>query len=902
MVLAFQLSVIGAFLLIIAGAGLFVYLNHELSDAIDTVVAYQGQGPGGTPRVYDRYGTLLFEITTVEKRRWLTYGEMPEVIKQATVAVEDDTYWTNYGFDPAAIGAAFWRNYRQQENRPVGASTITQQLVRFIAFDYEERIATSYERKAREVFLAAILTQRRSKEDILTMYLNEIYYGNLAYGIEAAAQTYFGKPAADLSLAEAAFLAGLPQAPADLDPYRNLVGALERQRFILELMRDDGLIDDLTYEVTIREEIALAPPVTPNEAAGEQTILAPHFVLYVQQELEARYGPDAITRGGWQITTTLDLRLQQLAESAAREWVAQRIRAHDVNNAAVIILKPGTGEILTMVGSLDYFNEGIDGQVNVALQPRQPGSSIKPITYAAAMERGWTTGDVIWDVPILLDLGGGEKMRPVNYDNRYHGPLLLRDALANSYNIPPIQLIRDIGVETFIGTARRMGVDSLRQPPGYYGLALTLGGGEVPLLEMTHAYATLATGGQRPQLSGVLRIEDSRGRTVFDAEARRVPPVNAISQQIAYIITDILDDDAARRPAMGYGNALELPFPAAAKTGTTNDYRDNWTLGYTPGVVIGVWLGNTDGHPMINSSGLVGAAPLWRTLMLAIHDDPRLYQSLYVNGKAPAQEFIMPRNIEEKSVCLPQGTGGATCSATRSELFIVGGPTTALNRLGYMPDKFAMPGAWQLTVLPFDGVVQQTALDDGTLPPAPGWCVVSPVMAPEGAATRLFLPIPPFYPDEVRARVWAQGTGYQMAPPTTCRSGLARAGGAGGGSSGGGTTAGSTGGGAATGSGSTARITSPTPGQTVSSSIAIVGSAQFDPAAVQYYKLEIGRGATPTEWTTFGTTHSQPVAGGVLETLQAGALSPGEYVIRLVLVENDGNFAPPFTVRINVAP
>ena len=255
----------------------------------------------------------------------------------------------------------------------------------------------------------------------------------------------------------------------------------------------------------------------------------------------------------------------------------------------------------------------------------------------------------------MLDLGGGAMMRPNNYDNRYHGPVLLRDALANSYNIPPVQLTRDIGIDAMIATARRMGVQSLQEQPGYYGLSLTLGGGEVPLLEMTQAYATLANGGRRPQLTSVLHIEDGRGRVVFDQARRAVPAVNAVSPQIAYIITDILDDDAARAPAMGRGNALELPFPAAAKTGTTNDFRDNWTLGYTPGVVVGIWVGNTDGHPMINSSGLRGAAPLWQRIMREIYANEDMVQSLWVNRSAAANGFIQPQaNKRHDSSAYPQ--------------------------------------------------------------------------------------------------------------------------------------------------------------------------------------------------------------------------------------------------------
>ena len=751
----------------------YVYFSDQLSDAIDQVVAYQGTGIGGTPRFYDRNGNLLFELTTVEKRRWLTYTEIPEEVVNATVTVEDDTFWTNPGFDPAAIGAAVLGNYRNQGSRPVGASTITQQLVRHIAFSYEERVGVSYERKLREIFLAYIMTQQRDKKEILQMYLNEIYYGNLAYGIEAAAQTYFGKSATELNLGEAAFLAGLPQSPIELDPYNNFESAKARQELILDLMLDDGTIDYIMAEVAKGTPLRIQPLITANEQAASAVLEAPHFVLYVQQELERRYGAEAIMRGGWQITTSLDLDMQRMAEEAARNWIARRAGPHDVDNASIVILKPSSGEILTMVGSLDYFNDGISGQVNVALMPRQPGSSIKPITYAAAMERGWSTADVLWDVPIKLDLGGGQEMVPVNYDGRFHGPVLFRDALANSYNIPPIQLLRDVGITNFIMTARKMGVESLKEPSGYYGLAITLGGGEVTLLEMSRAYATFANMGQRPKLTSILRITDSRGNVIFDALQKPIPPANAIDPGIAYVITDILDDDAARWPAMGRGNDLELAFPVAAKTGTTNDFRDNWTLGYTPGVVAGVWVGNTDGHPMIDSSGLRGAAPLWRYVMEQIYATPEFLNTLMVDGQYPSTEFVSPGGVEERDVCLPQGPGGTRCSASRTDLFVVGQPTHGIARIGYNPDVTTNPGAWTLTTESLPSEAGQRIwenspeLNDGTKPPAPTICVVNGRSAEENIA-RLYLSIPPFYPDEVRARVWAQGTGYRMAPPTVC--------------------------------------------------------------------------------------------------------------------------------------
>ncbi len=773
-ILLVQLSLLGLLLGILTFVGAYIYFSNELSGSINQVLAYRGTGVGGTPRYFDRNGELLFELTTTEKRLWLSYAEIPRTVIDATVSVEDDTFWTNYGFNPAAIGAAVLSNYRNQDGRPVGASTITQQLVRHIAFTYEERVSVSYERKLRELFLAFIMTQQRSKEAIIQMYLNEIYYGNLAYGIEAAAQTYFGKPAQELTLSEAAFLAGLPQAPLDWDPYTNFEAAKARQEFILDLMVDDGVITSLDAAIAKGVSLRIVPRMTANEAAGNATLEAAHFVLYVQNQLERLYGPDAIALGGWQITTSLDLNIHTMAETAAREQVAARAAAHNVSNASVVILKPGTGEILAMVGSLDYFDASIDGQVNVALSPRQPGSSIKPITYATALQRGWSTADVLWDVPIELDLGDGEKMVPTNYDGYYRGPILFRDALANSYNIPPLQLLRDVGVPNFVATARSMGIESLREPPGFYGLALTLGGGEVPLLEMTHAFATLANQGQKPRLTSVLKITDSRGNVIFDAQQNQLPAVNALDARIAYIITDILDDDQARVAAMGHNNPLALPFPAAVKTGTTDDFRDNWVIGYTPGVVVGIWMGNADGRPMVNSSGLQTAAPLWNNLMQTIHNDPEMMQSLWVNGRPPATGFIQPQGIELRPICHPSGTGGSRCTAVRNDWFIIGAPIHGNARISYNPNMGENLGAWTLATMPLPAdegqriLDAQPALSNGSKIPRPTECVINTTRPPEGAAVRLYLPVPPFYPDEVKARQWAQSSGYRMAPAAVC--------------------------------------------------------------------------------------------------------------------------------------
>jgi membrane peptidoglycan carboxypeptidase len=740
----------------------------------------------------------------------------------------------------------------------------------------------------------------------MQMYLNEIYYGNLAYGIEAAAQTYFNKPAIELNLAEAAFLAGLPQSPYELDPYTNFEGAKERQEFIIDLMLEEGYIDRIEAEVAKGVTLHLAPLMPVQIEVANKVLEAPHFVLFVQNELERKYGPDALVKGGWQVTTSLDLDLHKLAEQAVRDQVSAKAPNHDVSNGSVVLLKPSTGEILGMVGSLDYFNDAISGQVNVSLQPRQPGSAIKPLTYAAAMQKGWSTADVLWDVPIKLDLGQGQFMTPVNYDGYYHGPVLFRDALANSYNIPPIQLLRDVGIPSFVQTARKMGVESFDERSGDYGLSITLGGGEVPLLELTHAFATLANMGQKPQLTSVLQITDSRGNVIYDVQSERVPALKALDERIAYIITDILDDDDARVPAMGRNNALELPFPAAAKTGTTNDFRDAWTIGYTPGLAVGVWLGNSDGHPMNDLPGLRGAAPVWNRIMTEIYANEEWQRSLMINGRSPSPNFTPPGGIEARKVCLPRGTGGSQCGATRDDLFLVSMPQHGHPRIQYNTNANANPGAWTLISHSLSGEdaqkVQLANLDDGTKPLLPTECVVNSNRVPIGGTTRLFLQVPPHYPDEVRARIWARGTGYRMAPATVCpMSSLDFPEAANAQPTQSNTIRESSGAPVAAPASGNYYILAPSAGSQVNGIVMVHGTALFEPTQVQHFKVEIGAGANPSEWQPVGDPGALPISNGTLAQLNASNFPPGDYTLRLSLIGQDGNMVgEPHEVPIKI--
>ena len=639
-----------------------------------------------TTRILDRNGQVLYEILDPQagRRRYRPLNEISPYMIAATIATEDKNFYMNPGFDPIAIVRAFWQNYTTGEVVS-GASTITQQLARALLFSPEERAARTYERKLREIILAAEITRRYSKDEILELYLNEVYYGNLAYGVEAAAQTYFHTTADKLTLSQAAFLAGLPQAPAVYDIHTNREATLARARQVLALM----------YEVSQEQgciEVSVSPHpicVTADDiaqAAAELEVYDfprpsfdiryPHWVMYVRQLLEERYGAQALYRSGFTVYTTLDPQLQDAAQAAAREQVQALAEAHHVTNAAVVVLRPSTGEILALVGSVDFYDESIDGQVNMALAPRQPGSTMKPFTYTAAFEKGWTPATLIWDVPSEFPPSGDPNdprppYKPVNYDGRFHGPVTVRYALANSYNVPAVKALAFVGIyddpntpyeDGLIAFTRRLGITSLTRPD--YGLSLTLGGGEISLLEMTAAYAVYANLGRRVPPVAILRIEDSAGNVVDAYE----PPAGeqVIRPEHAFLITDILSDNAARTPAFGPNSPLNLPFPAAAKTGTTNDFRDNWTLGYTPDVAVGVWVGNADNSPMLNTSGLTGAAPIWNQVMRAA--------VARLTGGNP-RPFPRPANIDEAVICAISGTRPSDyCPETRVELFAADQP------------------------------------------------------------------------------------------------------------------------------------------------------------------------------------------------------------------------------------
>ena len=620
-----------------------------------------------TTRIYDRHGRLLYEILDPHggAHAPIPLAEVPLACVNSTIATEDASFYSNPGVDAWAIVRALLINLRGGEILS-GGSTITQQLARNLLLSPEERIEISLERKLREAILAWRLARTYSKDEILALYLNETYYGNLAYGIEAAARTYFAKSAADLDLAECALLAGLPQSPARYNPLENPQAASARQSVVLGLMVRHGYVSQQGANLAASEELGFASVPFPIEA--------PHFVMYVRGQLEREFGLEAIYTQGLQVYTTLDLDAQNTAQRIMRYRLEQlggtvgdqpqqggdRPRSgrdgqppHDVRNAAVVVMYPHTGEVLAMVGSPDYFDPRIDGAVNGTVATRQPGSSIKPITYAAAFDprlqtpnpksqisNPLTAATMMVDVRTAFVTREGDPYVPQNYDHQWRGPVLLRQALASSYNLVAVKVLDYVGIEEMAALARSMGITTF-DDVDRFGLALTLGGGEVRLLELTAAYSAFANGGYRIEPVTITRVEDSRGRVLKVWEAAPGPRV--MDERVAYLITDILSDNFARAPTFGEGSALRLVRPAAAKTGTTTDWRDNWTVGYTPDLVTGVWAGNADNEPMRNVSGVVGAAPVWHDVMEAL-----------LKGW-PVHEFVEPPGMVRMDVCADSG-------------------------------------------------------------------------------------------------------------------------------------------------------------------------------------------------------------------------------------------------------
>ena len=626
------------------------------SDALGSVEAYMRRyQPGPLPRVfqttrfYDRRGKLLAERWHEGRRTWVPLNRISKHLIDATIATEDVTFYMNVGVDPARIAGAALQNAQEGEIMS-GASTITMQLARNIFLGPDDRYDQSMDRKMLEAGIAQELTILFSKEEILEMYLNLLNYGHLTYGPEAAAQIYFGKSAADLTVAEATLLAGVPQRPAAFDLFRNFEAAKARQRVVLDMMVRHNFLSPAEADVVYSQPIALNPNPDPTFN------ITPHFIQYIEDTLNSQFGPDYAARSGLNITTTLDLDMQNLAQSIVAKNVVELGPKYNMGNSALVAMRPGANEIMAMVGSADFNNDEIDGQVNVAVSPRQPGSAIKPILYATALSDNLISpATVLWDIPVTYTMSAGNNYVPVNYDGKFHGPVTARTALANSYNIPAVKLLAAVTVDRMVESARAMGMLSLDPDSTRYGLSLTLGGGEVSLLDLTTSYATLANGGRYLPAKSILAATNALGRPVDLFPAPE--PQQVISPAAAFQTTDILSDNDARKPMFGENSPLRLSRPAAAKTGTTTKFRDNWTAGYTRYLVTGVWSGNSDGRPMRNTTGVTGAAPIWHTFMEAVIADPALLASLDVPADPTTWEFPPPEDVQQRPDCPP----GLTC-------------------------------------------------------------------------------------------------------------------------------------------------------------------------------------------------------------------------------------------------
>jgi penicillin-binding protein 1C len=666
--------------LLFVAAGFILYEYFQIASTLPSVEDLQSRASQfETTRIYDRNGDLLYEILDPNQGR-RTYTKLDNIspyLTAATIAIEDRKYYSHPGFDPSRILSAFTQNLASGETVS-GASTITQQLARILLMTPQERTDRSYLRKVREALLAVELTRKYSKDEILELYLNEISYGNLAYGVEAAAETYFQTTAAKLTLDQASFLAGIPQAPTVYDVYSNREATLERQRQVLVAMIETSQAQNCIFIGVTRSPVCVtAEDAGAAWSAAQSDVFQsaavamryPHWVNYIRLLLEAKYDPQTIYRSGFQVYTTLDPALQDLADGVVQRQVAALADKH-VTGGALVAIRPATGEILAMVGSPD-FSAQPSGQINMAIRPRQPGSAIKPLTYTAAFEKGWTPATLIWDVPTEFPPSNdpfdtNPPYKPVNYDGKFHGPVTVRTALANSYNIPAVKTLQYVGIyddpatpqpDGLLAMAKRLGITTLTQTD--YGLSLTLGGGEVTPLELTAAYAVFANGGVRVPPVAIEKIETYDGKTVFEYK----PPAGqqVVRPEHAFLISSILSDNDARTPMFGPNSVLNLPFPAAVKTGTTNDFKDNWALGYTPDLTAGVWIGNPDTTPMIGTTGVSGAAPIWSEFMI------QAIQQLTGGNPSP---FVAPAGILQRLICTVSGAEPSKyCPSTRTEFF-----------------------------------------------------------------------------------------------------------------------------------------------------------------------------------------------------------------------------------------
>ena len=584
-------------------------------------------------KIYDRNGVLLYKIFKDQNRTPVVLEKIPQRVRYATIAIEDAEFYSHPGFSLRGIIRATIRNIKRGEL--VGGSTITQQLVKNTLLTPEKTVI----RKLKEIVLAVQVELAFSKDEILEMYLNEVSYGGTAYGIQEAARVYFDMDVNQLTLSEAALLAGLPRSPTKYSPFGpNPELAIARQKEVLKQMAANAYITREEEAEVAEKKLVFAPNRTE--------ILAPHFVMYVRQALVEKYGEELVEKGGLQVTTTLDYRIQKMTEQVVREEV-ERLAKLNVGNGAALVINPTTGEILAMVGSYDYFDLASDGNVNVTIRPRQPGSSIKVVNYGYALSNGYTVATVLSDTPVRFSIQGQPPYTPKNYDGKFRGKLTLRSAFAESRNVPAVKVLASYGVEKMVEQGRKMGITTWSDPSNY-GLSLTLGGGEIKLIDLARVYATVANYGKRPLLTSILKLTNYEGSVLEEGGCpkEKETPLIAVASatteavlksakttkseclreqvldpRVAYILIDILRDNVARAPAFGSNSLLVIPGhdEVAVKTGTSNDLRDNLAIGFNQNYLVATWVGNNDNSEMSRiASGITGATPIFNKIMTAL--------------------------------------------------------------------------------------------------------------------------------------------------------------------------------------------------------------------------------------------------------------------------------------------
>ena len=696
--LLFILSVVSFTIGSVAAAGATVRQYREVNDTLPNAGQVAAKS-FRTSTILDRNGVTLQTVDQKEGgyRSFVPLDQISPYLIQATIASEDATYWSHYGVEPIAIFRGAVINVSGSGSS--GGSTITQQLARGL---FPEEIGTEYsvQRKVREAMAAVAIEKEFSKQDIMTMYLNLIFYGQRSYGIEAASQTFFGVSAKDLDLAQASMLAGLPQAPSAYDPTIYFDMAKARQKYVLSQMVKYDYVSQETADKAFKQRLR------PQQPDGTIQEGAEHFTIWVKQYIEETW-PGLLVGGGVKITTSLDLELQRESQALVSSQIDSNLRGSQRNNAAMLAMVPWSGQILAMVGSDDFNDPFIGGQNNYTVSPLQPGSSIKPLVFAAAFEKGWNPGTVVMDGYYKEDVPDAPNpedriWEPNNYSQQFYGAVSVRTALSNSLNIPAIKAAKFAGVDHAIDLAQRMGITStLVETPGWYGNSFALGTAEVTLLEHTNAYATLANNGQYVKYNPILKIEDSQGNVLYDVE-RDKPwegAPRAIKAAYAYQITSILTDNKARELIFGPGNLFEntgreLGRPVAAKSGTTDDWKDIWTMGYTTDLAVGVWAGysTADGSGIANLSqmdGIQGAGPIWQAMMYKMHREERWSKYLRgEDGTRIAEQFRRPSDIYDGRVCAATGNQASDGFEGRQEVLVRNeGPALPCNQLSAYQDK-----------------------------------------------------------------------------------------------------------------------------------------------------------------------------------------------------------------------